>query len=147
MSDEPLRKSTNINFPGKSGQRYCFQAWPLDTKFKPMGGGIYIVTQRECLDRTFPTKASHRCLAIGQTANLAAAALTKAELSKLTAQGANCICVHAVTGEARRLEIEKDLVDGNERWGGALHYLFHPVIPPRPPGGDSEPGTSGDQQA
>ena len=86
----------------------------MDTKFKAMGG-IYIVTKRECLDRTFPTKATHRCLAIGQTADLAASALTKSELTKLTTQGANCICVYAVADAARRAEIEQDLVEGNEQ--------------------------------
>ena len=105
----------------------------MDTKFKAMGG-IYIVTKRECVDRTFPTKATHRCLAIGQTADLAVSALTPAELSKLTTQGANCICVYAVVDEARRVEIEKDLIEGNEQWGGQLHYLFHPAVPEKAPG-------------
>ena len=38
---------------------------------------------------------------------------------------ANCICVYAVADEARRSEIEQDLIDGNPQWGGELHYLFH----------------------
>ena len=105
----------------------------MDTKFKAVGG-IYIVTKRECLDRTFPTMASHRCLAIGQTADFAASVLTKPELSKLTKQGANCICVYAVVDEVRRLEIDKDLIEGNEQWGGQLHYLFHAEVPGRAPG-------------
>jgi hypothetical protein len=97
----------------------------MNTKFKAMGG-VYIVTKRECLDRTFPTMATHRCLAIGQTADLSASAFTEAELRKLTTQGANCICVHAQAEEARRVGIEKDLIEGNEQWGGGLYYLFHP---------------------
>ena len=133
MSTQPDQKSSTITFKGKSGERYRFQAWPIDTKFKAMGG-IYIVTKRECLDRTFPTKATHQCLAIGQTADLSASALTAAELSKLTTQGANCICVHAVVNEARRVEIEKDLIEGNEQWGGGLHYLFHTAVPEKAPG-------------
>jgi hypothetical protein len=127
MSTTSHFRSSTINFKGKSGERYRFQAWPIDTKFKPMGG-IYIVTKRECLDRTFPTKATHRCLAIGQTADLAALAFTEAELSKLTTQGANCICVYALADETRRVEIEKDLIEGNEQWGGGLYYLFHPAV-------------------
>ena len=133
MSQEPYRKSSSINFQGKSGESYRFQAWPMDTRFKAMGG-IYLVTKRECLDRTFPTKATHRCLAIGQTADLAASVLTKPELTKLAAQGANCICVYAVADEARRIEIEKDLIEGNEQWGGRLHYLFHEYVPEKAPG-------------
>ena len=137
MSQAPYAKSTSVIFQGKSGERYRFQAWPMDTRFKALGG-IYIVTQRQCLDRTFPSKATHRCLAIGQTADLAASALTKTDLTKLTAQGANCICVYAVPEEARRMEIEKDLIEGNEQWGTRLHYLFHPAVPEKAPGVSAE---------
>ena len=127
MSTTPQSRSSTINFRGKSGERYRFQAWPIDTKFKAIGG-IYIVTKRECLDRTFPTKATHRCLAIGQTADLAASAFTEAELSKLTAQGANCVCVYAMADETARMQVEKDLIEGNEQWGGGLHLLFHATV-------------------
>lgn len=133
MSQAPYPKSSTINFQGMSGARYSFQAWPMDTKFKATGG-IYLVTRRECLDRTFPTKASHRCLAIGQTADLASSALSKSELGLLAKQGANCICVLAVPDPARRTEIEKDLIDGNEQWGGRLQYLFHAPVPEKAPG-------------
>jgi hypothetical protein len=105
----------------------------MDTKFKSVGG-VYLVTRRTFDDRTFATKANHHALAIGQTTDLAAAFVTTAELKKLTAQGANCICVYAVADEARRVEIEKDLVEGNEQWGGRLHYLFHPTVPEKAPG-------------
>lgn len=136
MSDEPDRKSTNINFVGKSGRRYCFQAWPLDTTLSPMGGGIFIITKRECLDRTFPTKASHRCLLIAQTPDLAMA-LTKTDLRKVQEQGGNCICVYRTSDETERLQVENDLVEGNEHWRSGLQHLLMPVIPPKPPGGAS----------
>ena len=29
--------------------------------------------------------------------------------------------------------LKQDLIDGNEQWGGGLHYLFRPTIPPKPP--------------
>lgn len=122
-----------VNFKGKSGERYAFQACSIGTKFKAVGG-VYLVTRRTYEDRTFAAKASHHALAIGQTADLATALLTSAELNKLTAQGANCICVFAVAEEARRIEIEKDLIDGNEQWGGRLHYLFHTPVSEKLPG-------------
>lgn len=137
MSQTPYGKSSIIPFQGRSGERYRFQAWPMDTKFRAVGG-IYLVTRRECLDRTFQSKASHRCLAIGQTADLATSALTRTDLAKLEKQGANCICVLAVPDEARRLEIEKDLIEGNEQRGARLQYLFHPSLP------ETAPGASGD---
>jgi hypothetical protein len=71
MTQTTHGKGSIITFHGKSGTRYPFQAWPMDTRFKPRGG-IYIVTKRECLNRTFAAMATHRCLAIGQTADFAA---------------------------------------------------------------------------
>ena len=138
MPTAPYRKSSNVNFQGKSGERYCFQAWPMDTQFKAVGG-IYIVSKREYLDRTFTSKATHRCLAIGQTADLRASALSKTELAKLTTQGANCICVYAVADEARRMEVEKDLIEGNEQWGGRLQYLFQAPVAQQPPSTQAAP--------
>lgn len=124
--------SSTVTFKGRSGERYRFQAWPLETRFKAVGG-VYIVTRRSFEDRTFPTKARHQSLAIGQAANLAEA-LSKADRTKLIAHGANCVCVLAVADEARRSVIEKDLVEGNEQWGGMLHYLFHAPVPEQAPG-------------
>ena len=119
---------SSMIFRGKSGDRYSFQTWPMDTKFKA-AGGVYIVTRRAFEDRTFSTKASHHPLAIGQTDNLAASFISHSERAKLTERGANCICVYAVADEARRIEVEKDLIDGNAEWGGDLHYLFHLALP------------------
>ncbi len=112
--------SSTVTFKGKSGERYAFQALPFDTRLKAVGG-VYVVTRRAYEDRTFPTKASHHVLAVGQTPDLAAAFLSKAERTKLAGQGANCICLHALPDEERRLAIEKDLVEGT---GDLLHYLF-----------------------
>lgn len=136
MTQNPTARdqtSSTITFRGKSGERYCFQAWPIGTKFKAVGG-VYIVTSRSFEDRTFQTKASHKTLAIGQTNNLAASLVTQAELAKLIAQGANCICVYAVVDAERRAQIEKDLIEGNAQWGGMLHYLFHAPVPEKAPG-------------
>jgi hypothetical protein len=116
-------QSSSVTFHGKSGTSYRFQVWPMDAHFKGTAG-IYIVTKRECLNRTFPAMGSHRCLAIGQTGDFEVSVLTKAELSKLAEQGANCICVYPVADESRRLQIEKDLIEGNEQWGAQLQYLF-----------------------
>ena len=127
------QNSSTITFKGKSGERYRFQAWPMGTKFKAVGG-VYIITRRTFDDRTFATKASHQALAIGQTPDLASSLVSESEQSKLTAQGANCVCVCAAADEARRIQIEKDLVEGNEQWGGRLHYLFHADVPEKAPG-------------
>ena len=123
---------SSVTFKGKSGQGYSFQAWPIDTKFKAIGG-VYIVTSRTFDDRTFRTKASHKPIAIGKTASLDVPVLTKTELKKLIDKGANCICVCAVPDAERRASIEQDLVDANEQFGGLL-YLFHTPVPAKAPG-------------
>jgi hypothetical protein len=102
--------------------RYAFDAWPLDTKLRAIGG-VFLVTQRTYEDRTFRTKATHRSLGIGETANFAEPLMTSSERDKLLALGANCICVFAAAEEARRREIASDLIEGNSQWGGVLHDL------------------------
>lgn len=129
----PQQPNRTIYFKGKSGERYAFQACSVGTKFKPVGG-VYLITRRTYEDRTFATKASHHAMAIGQSADLASALATTAELNKLVAKGANCICVYAVADAARRAEIEQDLVEGNEQWGGRLQYLFHAPVSEKMPG-------------
>ena len=129
----PPQTNRTVYFKGKSGERYAFQACSIGTKFKPLGG-VYLVTRRTYEDRTFATKASHHAVAIGQTPDLAVALAATAELNKLVAKGANCICVYAVADAARRAEIERDLVDGNEQWGGRLQYLFHAPVSEKMPG-------------
>ena len=131
--EQPRVTSSTVNFQGRSGERYSFQAWPIGTKLKPIGG-VYVFTKRTFEDRTFTTKASHQVLGIGQTGDLSASLISEAELRKIAALGANCVCVYTVADEARRLAVEKDLLEGNEEWGGRLRYLFHPAVPERGPG-------------
>ncbi|MGZ5259295.1 MAG: hypothetical protein ACXWC0_16880, partial [Burkholderiales bacterium] len=70
--------SSTVTFTGKSGERYCFQAWPMDTKFKAIAG-VYVITKRSFEDRTFQTRASHTSLGIGQTNNLGVLLATKSD--------------------------------------------------------------------
>ena len=60
--------------------------------------------------------------------------LTAAELKKLVAQGANCICVYPVADESSRVRIEQDLIEGNDQWGAQLQFLFRAPVPERAPG-------------
>ncbi|MGZ5092032.1 MAG: hypothetical protein ACXWIH_18275 [Burkholderiales bacterium] len=126
--------SSTVTFTGKSGERYCFQAWPMDTKFKAIAG-VYVITKRSFEDRTFQTRASHTSLGIGQTNNLGVLLATKSDRTKVSLPGANCICVCAVADETRRAEMEKDLIEGNEC--GGMHYLVHLPVPEKAPGAGS----------
>jgi hypothetical protein len=120
--------SSNVVFRGKSGERYRFQTWPIGTAFKPVAA-VYVVTKRTYEDRTFTTKASHQPLAIGETPDLSATFVGKADMKALAAKGANCICVLAIAEPERRSHVERDLIEGNEVAGGSLRYLFDLVYP------------------
>jgi hypothetical protein len=130
-----------VTFRGKSGALYRFEAWPIDTKFKAVGG-VYIVTSRTFEDRTFRTKASHRSLAMGQTSDLSRPLFTKSEMNKLYLEEANCICIYPVAAVERRASVEKDLAEANEQLGRLL-YLVHTPVPPHLPGAQPQ-GTQND---
>lgn len=100
----------NITFHGKSGEKYYFQAWPLETRFKSVGA-VYFVTKRVFNDKTYRRRASHEAVFIGQTGNLADPFGTQLQLGCFGKHGANCVCVHLDASEERRLTIEQDLID------------------------------------
>ncbi|MGZ5151587.1 MAG: hypothetical protein ACXWI6_16255, partial [Burkholderiales bacterium] len=79
--------SSTVTFTGKSGERYCFQAWPMDTKFKAIAG-VYVITKRSFEDRTFQTRASHTSLGIGQTNNLGVLLATACSHMRISAGSA-----------------------------------------------------------
>ena len=114
-----------VVFKGRSGARYQFHAWPLDTQFSTVAG-VYLVTRRTFDDPTFTTKATHQPLVIGHTDNLAEALISRSQRAKLVAQsGANCICVLAEKNAERRVEIETDLIEGNQDFRGRLQCLYY----------------------
>ncbi len=100
-------KHSDVTFSGKSGEKYRFQVWSLDTKFKPLPA-VYMVTRRAQEGGTY-NRASHEIIYIGQTANLADPFATEAQFTCFHKHGANCICVLPVSDEARRIASEEDL--------------------------------------
>ena len=120
-----------VVFKGRSGARYQFHAWPLDTQFSTVAG-VYLVTRRTFDDPTFTTKATHQPLVIGHTDNLSDALISRSQRAKLVAQsGANCICVLAEKNAERRVEIETDLIEGNQDFRGRLQCLYYLSDRPR----------------
>jgi hypothetical protein len=97
-----------ITFNGKSGEKYYFKAWPLTTKFNPLGA-VYFVTKRAFNDKTY-RRASHQSVYIGQTADLTAPLAPLPQLTCFEKNGANCICVYVDPSEERRLAIAQDLL-------------------------------------
>lgn len=101
-------KKGAITFTGKSGLRYPFHIWSLDTQFNPIGG-VYFITQRS-VDKAKQLLPRHNAIFIGQTEDLAQS-FNAAKLPKRFLKlGANCICVHLSADAGQRLGIEKDLL-------------------------------------
>ncbi|HEX9673252.1 MAG TPA: hypothetical protein VGA12_07440 [Burkholderiales bacterium] len=97
----------DITFTGKSGEKYHFQAWSLDTRFKPLAA-VYFVTKR-ARDNTTYSRSSHDGIFIGQTASLADPFGTESQFECFRKHGANCICILLLESEERRIAVEADL--------------------------------------
>jgi len=100
-----MNKLGTVRFSGRSGNQHKFTAYPLETVLDEAFSGVYVVTRRRqrkarkgfghkgiCTGRS---DASRRCPGGGEPS--------------LSAQGANCICVHAERSETARQTIEQDL--------------------------------------
>jgi len=121
-------KFSDITFSGKSGVRYRFQVWSLDTRFKPLAA-VYVVTKRAQLNITY-NRASHDIVYIGQTASLADPFATESQFDCFRKHGANCVCIHLAEDEARRLAAEEDLLALHETHCNQkekLRRLFEPA--------------------
>jgi len=102
-----MAKYGGITFSGNSGEKYYFQVWPLETRFKSVGA-VFFVTKREYTGGTF-RRMSHERIYIGQTENLADPLATQSQFTCFNKHGANCVCVHLDANQERRLAIERDL--------------------------------------
>ena len=99
----------NVTFVGKSGERYHFQAWSLDAKFKSIAA-VYFVTKRAYDNSTY-RRACHDGIFIGQTGDLSGALTDAGQLERFRKYGANCVCVYVLADDARRIAVERDLLD------------------------------------
>jgi hypothetical protein len=106
-----------VVFNGKSGEKYRFEAWPMETRFQP-AAAVYFVTKREVAVGTF-TRAGHENMFLGQTSDLSAPLGTAAQLAWFEKHGANCVCIYSAENEAQRVAIQKDLESGYPTTFGA----------------------------
>ena len=100
-----MNKLGTIKFSGKSGERYAFTAYPLETVFDEAFSGVYVVTRRK--EGKAKKGFVHKRLCTGQSDDLRQS-LASVEPS-FSSRGANCICVHAENDQAARRKIELDL--------------------------------------
>ncbi len=103
-----MKKFGGVSFSGKSGEKYYFEAWPLETRFKSLAA-VYYVTKRLFQNTTY-RRASHEGIYIGQTSSLADAFSTHFRLDCFSKHGANCVCVCVIAGDERRAATEQDLL-------------------------------------
>jgi hypothetical protein len=101
----------SVTFVGKSGERYHFQAWSLQAGFKSIAA-VYFVTKRAYDNGTYH-RASHDGIYIGQTTDLSGALAAEGQLDRFRKYGANCVCVHVLADEERRIAVERDLLDAH----------------------------------
>jgi hypothetical protein len=97
-----------ITFTGKSGEKYFFHAWPLETQFKSVAA-VYYVTKRTFNNKTYRI-ASHEGIYIGQTASLTEPFASQTQLDRFRKHGANCVCVHLIANEERRQMVARDML-------------------------------------
>ena len=98
----------SVFFGGKSGEKYHFQVWPLETRFKSVAA-VYFVTKRAYDNSTY-RRACHDGIYIGQTENLSGSLAAEAQLERFRKFGANCVCVYLLPDEERRIAVEQDLL-------------------------------------
>ena len=101
-----MNKLGIVKFSGKSGTRYAFIAYPLETVFARGASGVYVVTRRK--QGKFSKGFVHKRICTGQSDELRQ--LVSSQGPSLSAQGANCICVHAEKDQGARQKIEQDLL-------------------------------------
>ncbi|MBN1553145.1 MAG: hypothetical protein JXA11_00245 [Phycisphaerae bacterium] len=93
-----------IAIKGKSGRRYVFKTYPLETVFKKDLAGVYLLTKR-----TFSEAAKtqrHKPLMLGHNANLREPNI---DTSDPFYADANCICILVEKDEVARQGIHQDL--------------------------------------
>ena len=110
--ENPLASFGSITFSGQSGEKYLCHAWPLDTRFKPMGA-VYLVTKRMA-NETYARKAGHQTIFVGRTDSLANPLASETDFDRFRKYGANCVCVYLDADAERRLTIERDLIAGHQ---------------------------------
>lgn len=101
-----MHKPGIVKFSGKSGARYEFLVYPLETVFAAGLGGVYVITRRK-LGRS-ARGFVHRRICTGQSDDLSQPLTDDAQ--SLSARRANCICVHAEKDKDARGKIEQDLL-------------------------------------
>lgn len=102
-------KIADATFAGKSGAKYTFEVYPLDTEFNSVGA-VYVFSRRTIGS---DGRGTHSLLYIGQTESLGERIPNHEKWPCVLGEGANCICVRIDQRETSRLVTETDLRGAN----------------------------------
>ena len=103
-----LKKLSDISFLGKSGTKFAFSVYPLDTNFEDNIPAVYVVTNRSKNDKN---EFVHKIIYIGQTEDLKERHSSHHKADCFSKYTANCLCIMHEESESKRLKIERDLID------------------------------------
>lgn len=93
-------------FTGKTGNLYRFRVFPLNTRFRRIGG-IYLIAYRS---HSKQGGHRHKILYIGNTEDFSQPFEKHGKAQYLMRLGANCICVQSDPSEKSRSGKEQDLI-------------------------------------
>ncbi len=101
-----MKKLGTVNFKGRSGNHYKFDAYPLHMVLDEGLAGVYVVTDRKrCKSKP---GFRHIRLATGHSDDLRMS-LTNGK-DAFSSKGANCFCLYAQNNVEIRRNIEEDLM-------------------------------------
>jgi len=96
---------SKLTITGQSGAGYEFGLYTMDTQFNNVGG-IYVFTKRS-------VSGNHTYIYCGRTQDFPSRFSDHHKSDEIEANGANCIGVMVVSDHDRRVEIETDILQGN----------------------------------
>lgn len=106
-----MTKLGTVEFAGKSGNKYSFNAYEWGTAFKKDYGAVYYITKRA---KDANGKFEHTKIYVGETGDLSTRFDNHHKQDCFDENGVNCVCIRGEADETTRLEIEADLLGKHE---------------------------------
>jgi hypothetical protein len=104
-----MAKIADLTVIGKSGSKYTFAVYSIDSTWKELAA-VYVITKRT--EKT-GGGGSHRYVYVGETENLKDRHSNHHKADCFAKHDANCLCALLEDDEDKRLEIELDILAGN----------------------------------
>ncbi len=105
-----MAKIGTLTLTGASGNKYQFNVYPFNTEFKAIPVVYYISKRTQKAEGS----GSHSKIYIGETNDLSERFDGHHKASCFKRNNANSISIHQEANEAKRLKVERDLIDAYE---------------------------------